>query len=61
MNQTDRELYTEIQLFGAKEYEKMIQVHGVKNYFSTVFELLLRLRQLCDHSFLVIARTQKSN
>lgn len=50
-----------MKLFGAKQYEQMIACSGVKNYMSTMFEVILRLRQLCDHSFLIVARRSTEN
>jgi SNF2 family DNA or RNA helicase len=46
----DRELYNEVKLFGAQKYEALMTTHkGILSFF----EIILRLRQICNHSYLV--------
>jgi SWI/SNF-related matrix-associated actin-dependent regulator of chromatin subfamily A3 len=49
----EKALYDTLAQSGKRQFEKLLQTNNVLNHYAFVLEILLRMRQACDHSMLV--------
>lgn len=55
MNQTEKNLYKKIYEKGIQKVEGMLSTGTFERSYSHIFQVLIRLRQICDHPALVFS------
>jgi DNA repair protein RAD5 len=55
MNQTEKNLYKKIYEKGIKKVEGMLSTGNYERNYTHIFQVLVRLRQICDHPALVFS------
>ncbi|CAG9330396.1 unnamed protein product [Blepharisma stoltei] len=56
MNSEERSLYNRLFEHSKARLHSLISTGKFKAYIASIFDLLLRLRQLCDHPYLIMSR-----
>jgi len=58
---SERQFYDSLHSHSKAEFNGLVASGGVKNQYAAIFTLLLRLRQACDHPFLVLTNSNKGD
>ena len=56
LSDSEKLVYNKLYQCSRSTFHAMLNSGTVKSSFASIFEMLLRLRQLCDHPFLVLGR-----
>jgi SNF2 family DNA or RNA helicase len=49
----EKALYASLELSGKQQFQQLLASHELMNHYAFVLEILLRMRQCCDHALLV--------
>ena len=61
LSDSEKLVYNKLYQCSRSNFQAMLSSGTVKSSFASIFEMLLRLRQICDHPFLVLSRTDVAN
>ena len=61
LSDSEKLVYNKLYTCSRSTFQAMLSSGVVKSSFASIFEMLLRLRQICDHPFLVLSRSDVAN